>query len=48
VVSAEGIESTLKGKFNNMQGLGWHENTWLALLNQLTDRKQIAVLIVQD
>ncbi len=31
VVSAEGIESARKRKFNNMQGHGWQESTCKAL-----------------
>ena len=42
MVSAEGIESAQKRKFNNMQGHGWHESTWKAVEVRLTDRKRIA------
>jgi transposase len=39
MVSAEGIESTKKRKFNDMQGHGWHETRQKALIAALTDRK---------
>jgi len=42
MVSAEGIESAQKRKFNNMQGYGWHESARKAVVNRLTDRKRIA------
>ena len=42
MVSAEGIESAQKPKFNDMQGHGWHESTRKAAVNGLTDRGWIA------
>jgi len=38
----EGFESAQKRKFDNMQGHGWHESTWKAVLSQQTDCKWIA------
>ena len=39
VVRRGGIESAQKSKVNDMQGHGWHESSWTALVIQLTDRK---------
>ena len=42
LVSAEGIESARRRKFNDMQGHGWHESTWKAVLKHQTDCEWIA------
>jgi hypothetical protein len=39
LVSAEGIESARERKFNDMQGHGWHLNTWKAAVGRQTDCK---------
>ncbi len=45
VVSAEGIESALKRKFNNIQAHGWHKKHCKDVVIRLTDREVIAKLL---